>query len=282
MLKNYTASRAAPYALLDLPEFLNDMAFESWHYGTAGHGSATGEPGLLQAWFYFRWFSHQTAVGLGVVLLSGIGMARLARGREARAVVFLLFPALFFALMANQKVSFTRNVLVLLPALAVLAAIGLEWLAVSSWSRRAPRLLAFEAWLRSPEGPIAPEAHYAGSLPTRLDGVGRCGADRALDLEGPRGQSACWAARRLTRLVFDGPRAAQAAGGRTAVTLHAELRSPWPGQRCTLKAEGWPTDQTAAPQRVQPGGATASWMRRASSKCSSSSAFGRCVPKECR
>ena len=34
-----------PYAVLDLPRFLNDMAFETWHYGTAGHGAAPASPG---------------------------------------------------------------------------------------------------------------------------------------------------------------------------------------------------------------------------------------------
>lgn len=38
-----------PFALVELPAFLDDMASEAWHYGTAGHAMATGTPGWPQA-----------------------------------------------------------------------------------------------------------------------------------------------------------------------------------------------------------------------------------------
>ena len=59
------------------------MAFETWHYGTAGHGAATGEPGLSQAWFYLRWFASRRGIGLVAVLLSVVG--RLRAGGAARS-----------------------------------------------------------------------------------------------------------------------------------------------------------------------------------------------------
>ena len=128
-----------PYALVELPRWLNDMAFETWHYGTAGHGAATGEPGLSQAWFYLRWFASRRGIGLVAVLLSVVGAGVLAARRDRRALTFLLFPALFFVLMAEQKVNFTRNVLVLLPVLAVLGAVAVQTLADRT---RAPEWLA--------------------------------------------------------------------------------------------------------------------------------------------
>jgi hypothetical protein len=118
-----------PYALADLPAFLDDVAFEGWHYGTAGHAWATGRPGWPQAWFYVRWFSTADAVGLLAVVLGAAGTARLLVRRDARAITFLAFPVLFFALMVAQKVNFTRNVLVLLPVMAVLAAVAAQSLA---------------------------------------------------------------------------------------------------------------------------------------------------------
>jgi hypothetical protein len=118
-----------PYAVISLPEFLNGIAFEAWHYGTAGHGYATGTPGLPQAWYYLRWFSSSAAVGLLAVMLAGAGLVVLARRRDPRAVTVLLFPVAFFALMAAQKVNFTRNVLVLIPVMAVLAAVAVSGLA---------------------------------------------------------------------------------------------------------------------------------------------------------
>jgi hypothetical protein len=118
-----------PYALIDLPSFLDDVAYEGWHYGTAGHAWATGQPGLSQAWFYLRWFASSEAIGGLAVVLGAAGVANLLLRRDRGALTFLAFPVLFFALMAGQKVNFTRNVLVLLPILAVLAAVAVQALA---------------------------------------------------------------------------------------------------------------------------------------------------------
>ena len=72
------------------------------------------------------------------MLLSVVGAGVLVGRRDHRALTFLLFPALFFALMAAQKVNFTRNVLVLLPVLSVLAAVAVQALSART---RAPRVL---------------------------------------------------------------------------------------------------------------------------------------------
>jgi hypothetical protein len=126
-----------PYALITLPAFLNGIAFEAWHYGTLGHGYATGEPGLPQAWHYVRWFASADAIGVLAVLLGTAGALVLAARRDPRAVTVLAFPVLFFVLMAMQKVNFTRNMLVMLPVFAILAAVAagaaagrLRWLGV--------------------------------------------------------------------------------------------------------------------------------------------------------
>ena len=62
--------------------------------------------------------------------LAGVGLLALAVRRDPRAVTVLLFPLGFFALMAAQKVNFTRNVLVLIPVIAVLAAVAVSGLAL--------------------------------------------------------------------------------------------------------------------------------------------------------
>lgn len=64
------------------------------------------------------------AIGGLAVMLAGAGILALAARRDPRAVTVLLFPLGFFALMAAQKVNFTRNVLVLIPVIAVLAAVA--------------------------------------------------------------------------------------------------------------------------------------------------------------
>lgn len=113
-----------PYALISLPEFLNGVAFETWHYGTAGHGYATGTPGLPQAWYYVRWLAGSDALGMAAVMLAAVGTGLFIRRRDPRALTVLLFPVAFFALMAAQKVNFTRNVLLLIPVVSLLAAVA--------------------------------------------------------------------------------------------------------------------------------------------------------------
>jgi hypothetical protein len=62
------------------------------------------------------------------VALAAAGGVGLIWRRDRRALTLLLFPVAFLALMAAQRVNFTRNVLVLLPVVAVLAAVAVQTL----------------------------------------------------------------------------------------------------------------------------------------------------------
>ena len=57
---------AVPYALLDLPAFLNGLAFDAWHYRT-GHVGFDDEPGLSQLRYYVSHFTTEFG-RLGAVL----------------------------------------------------------------------------------------------------------------------------------------------------------------------------------------------------------------------
>ena len=128
---------STPYALIELPTFLDDLGFELHHYAQAGHAGAEGTNNLV---YYLRYLARQ---GLGPVLslltLAGVAVA-LVRRRPRPVSPVLLFPVVYLAALSTLKVNFTRNLVPLYPFLAILAGVAvggaIRWLRSS---RRFPR-----------------------------------------------------------------------------------------------------------------------------------------------
>jgi len=123
---------AVPFALLDLPAFLNGLAFEAWHYGVAGHQGNESEPGLTQFMNYVTHFT--TEFGVGAAVLAMVGSVMVLRLDWRRGVLFLLFPILLLTLLVDQKVLFTRNALSIHPLYAVAISHGV--LILHGWCMR--------------------------------------------------------------------------------------------------------------------------------------------------
>jgi hypothetical protein len=126
---------ATPYSLIDLPNFLSGVAFETFHYAR-GHVGWEADPGFPQVLFYARHFvSDYGVVAVGVSLAGAIAFC-LADWR--RAIVLCSFPAALGWLLVSQRVHFERNVLSIHPAVTMLAAFGLiaihRW--IVGWARR--------------------------------------------------------------------------------------------------------------------------------------------------
>ena len=125
-----------PYALLAVSDFLNGMAQEIVHYGILGHGNATVEPGWPHAQRYLGWMM---GAGGGVALtaagIAGAGVMLATRWRAA--LVVLVFPAGFLALMLSQRVAAFSNMLVT-PAFFAIAAACLVQL-LFQYRARLPR-----------------------------------------------------------------------------------------------------------------------------------------------
>lgn len=123
----------SPYILSSIPLFLDQLAYEVWHYGIAGHEGHSASPGLEQALFYAHWL-NSSAVGAAVLALAALGGLFGVAG-EKRRLLFLisLFPICFAALMISQKANFTRNMLALIPFLAIFAAYPLALLGRLKW-----------------------------------------------------------------------------------------------------------------------------------------------------
>ena len=123
---------AMPFALLDLPAFLNGLAFDAWHYGAAGHVGFNDEPGLTQLGNYATHLMNE--FGLAGAVFATVGSVAVFRRDWRRCLLFFAFPVLLVTLLAGQRVIFTRNVLPLHPLYAV--AIGYGVIVMYGWCMR--------------------------------------------------------------------------------------------------------------------------------------------------
>ncbi len=116
-----------PFAVFDLLGFLNELAFQVRHYTVTGHGNAS-EGASWSAYLQDFWeqaFVNQAAP----VALAGIGLALWRQRREDWLLVSLPLTGYFF--FSAAKVHFARNLLPLLPPLAVLS--GLVLVLMAGW-----------------------------------------------------------------------------------------------------------------------------------------------------
>jgi 4-amino-4-deoxy-L-arabinose transferase-like glycosyltransferase len=107
-----------PFMLFDFAGFLNEIAFQVRHYTILGHGTAS-EGASWSAYLQDFWqegFTYQASL----VALAGVGLA-LVRQRRADWLL-VSFPLLGYFFFSTAKVHFARNLLPLLPPLALLSA----------------------------------------------------------------------------------------------------------------------------------------------------------------
>lgn len=116
-----------PYALISFAEFWSGLSYEVWHYSVAGHEGHSAQPGIEQALFYGKWLITD-GIGVGGSLLAALGLLTLLAHRTPQGSVFLTFPVLYFALMVAQKANFTRNMVPVVPYVAILAGLGFSQL----------------------------------------------------------------------------------------------------------------------------------------------------------
>ena len=110
---------ANPFSVLDLPTFLNDLAYEARHYAS-GHRGHDPDKGWTKLVFY----SRTVAADFGVVALiaGGVGLGVMAWSDWRRAAIVASFAIALLSLLSAQRVEFARNILPLFPLLAVFVA----------------------------------------------------------------------------------------------------------------------------------------------------------------
>ena len=111
----------SPYAVLDLPAFLNGLAYDAGHYAS-GHPGHESDPGLGKVAYYGSLLLEDLGtVGLVAAL---VGLVAFARSDWRRTLVLASFPVALLALLTMQRVEFARNILPIFPIFAVLVAVG--------------------------------------------------------------------------------------------------------------------------------------------------------------
>jgi hypothetical protein len=119
---------STPAVLLRPAEVLEGMLYQMQHYasGHAGHTVSAGLEHGLRMMVYLGTvvFSPFPAIAISVFGLAVIGGIVLWHEEFQRGLLFLAFPVFYFSYFCMQRVMFVRNLLVLVPFLAVLAARG--------------------------------------------------------------------------------------------------------------------------------------------------------------
>lgn len=123
-----------PYALLDAPAFQGGLRFEQAHYAT-GHDGMEG--GSLA---YYLGHLATTESVLTVLAVAGlVAVVRQQRQQCRAAAVVASFPLVYGAVVAAAAVRNDRTILLVLPALAVLAGLAVQPMIRWARQRRAHR-----------------------------------------------------------------------------------------------------------------------------------------------
>jgi len=131
---------ATPYALLDLPAFLNGIGFEMRHYATRGDPGTEGQNAIL-------WYARYLARTEGLApLLAAIEGARALLRRRVKTLLFLTFPAAYTLQVSFYKVKNDRTAMVIIPFLAVLAGALLDRMILLMTARVRERYGSRLAW----------------------------------------------------------------------------------------------------------------------------------------
>lgn len=114
---------ASPFILVSIPLFLDHVGYEMWHYKT-GHIGHEAEAGLAQLLFYSKWLWSD---GWNIIpLLSVLGFGFLLNKQQYKSTLTLsFFPIVYTTLMLMQRVNFTRNLIIVIPFLAIFASCAL-------------------------------------------------------------------------------------------------------------------------------------------------------------
>ena len=132
-----TFTLLCPYWVIDLLSptwnlFFEDFWYEATHYHKGHFGLiSTGEAGWLQR-FTYLWVLLKWGMGLPLALLAIFGVLRVIVSLKSRTgefpileILLLAFIMPYLLFIGIHKVKFTRHLLILYPALTVLAAIAL-------------------------------------------------------------------------------------------------------------------------------------------------------------
>ena len=106
----------SPYIILDLPGFLNGLAFEMRHYGLIGEPDQTGSTLM---WYLVYLWKYESPIAL----LAAVQAVRSLFLRSRKALYLTIFPVLYFCLISTYRVRNDRSLAPILPLASLLAAL---------------------------------------------------------------------------------------------------------------------------------------------------------------
>jgi 4-amino-4-deoxy-L-arabinose transferase-like glycosyltransferase len=124
---------AAPYTLLDLPNFLNGFARLASEYRAPAN---TANPGWL---VYLKTFRTALQWPASLIVLAGLvlGCVRVALGPDRlKWTLPVIFSVLYFLFVSHQNIYFGRYLLPMVPSLTLLGAAAIVWM-IDAMRRRA-------------------------------------------------------------------------------------------------------------------------------------------------
>ena len=109
-----------PFAFLDLPGFLNGLAFELRHYAALGDPGIEGQNALL--WYTTYLTRHEGLLPLFAALEAPLGLI----SRTKKTLLVLSFPTAYLLLASLGAVKNDRTILAIIPFLCMLAGALLD------------------------------------------------------------------------------------------------------------------------------------------------------------
>ena len=178
-----------PFFVLDLPAFLQGLAYEHWHYKVRGHSGVDGDPGWGQLFGYLGFMLGEHGWPLCGFALAGALV--LLRRKRLEALLLLVFALCWLGFLSRYKVFFVRNALPVSTLVPVFAAAGVcaTVSALAAWCAQRPqRVLAARPRML---------AVALCALAIALGVRGQAIADTYLHPADPRNRFVAWAAREL-------------------------------------------------------------------------------------
>jgi len=142
-----------PATVMQPSKFVHAVFYEMKHYAT-GHGGHTVSRGLEHLWRMFAYFSTvlwspYLAIAILFFGLGIVGIAALVAREWRQTAVLLVFPATYLLYFSTQGTMVVRNLLAVVPFLAVAAAHGSKVFAELVHRREPSSPLARSWWLRT-------------------------------------------------------------------------------------------------------------------------------------
>lgn len=146
-----------PGTVLQPFKFRFDVEFEIWHY-SFGHSKHSVNGGLEHLFKNIEYLatvqlSHVAIIAFLLFLLALIGMVILWRESRRFWLIVFSFPLIYLLYMSLQGAMLIRNLLVILPFIALACAIGAQWI----WYHLPSKILKW-AWLALLAGILAVNA----------------------------------------------------------------------------------------------------------------------------